>query len=345
MKTIFAKSIGTASVIFLTVLFGCTRKTESKGNDFPTKVKIETVKESRDVNTFNYVGTIEEKTSIALSFSSMGMIEKIYVSEGEFVFGGQLLARLDPTSAQSMLEVADASLKQAQDGYNRLKSIHDKGSLTEIQMVDIETKLQQAKSAYSIAKKNLENCTLRAPASGVIGKKMAEAGEHSVIGKAVLTILDISSVKIGFSVPENEISIIPSDCKSTITVAALGHKEFIGKKIEKSVKANVISHSYPAHIILPNPQKELLPGMVCMVELTSENKVQGIVIPIRIIQTTSDGHKFVWIDKGGIAKRTFVTTGIAKGNGVEVTSGLSTGDRMVTEGYQKISEEEKIIGQ
>ena len=345
MKTIFAKSIGTVSVISLAVLFGCTYKTKFKDDDLPTKVKIETVKESKEVSTFNYVGTIEEKTSTALSFSSMGMIEKIYVSEGEFVSGGQLLAKIDPSSAQSMLDVADASLKQAQDGYDRLKSIYDKGSLTEIQMVDIETKLQQAKSAYNIAEKNLENCSLHAPASGVIGKKMAEVGEYSVMGKAVLTILDISSVKIGFSIPENEISIIPTDCKSTITVAALGHKEFNGKKIEKSVKANAVSHTYLAHIILSNPQKELLPGMVCRIALAPENKVQEIVIPISTIQTTSAGHKFVWIDKGGTAKRMFVTTGAAKGNGVEVTSGLSAGDSIVTDGYQKISEDDKITGQ
>lgn len=337
------KSIATVSVISLAVLSGCSRKTVSKDNKLPVKVKIETVTESNAVSTLNYIGTIEEKSSTALGFSSLGTIEKIFISEGDYVSRGQLLARLDPASAQSMLDAAEATLKQARDGYDRLKSVHDKGSLTEIQMVDIETKLQQAQSSYDIAKKNLGNCSLYAPASGIIGKKMAEAGEYSVVGKAVLTILDISSVKIKFSVPEGEISAIPSDCKSTITVTALG-KKFTGKNIEKNVLANAISHNYPAHVVLPNPNKEMLPGMVCKVELTPDNIVQGIVIPIGIVQTTSDRQKFVWTDKNGIAKRTFVTTGAAKGNRIEITNGLSTGDRIVTEGYQKISEDDKIIG-
>lgn len=345
MKTIFVKSICAALVLSLAVLSGCNKKTQPKGNDQSMKVKIETVEESNAASILNYVGTIEEKTSTALSFSTLGMIEKIYVSEGDLVSHGQLLAKVDPASAQSILDATDATLKQAKDGYDRLKSLHEKGSLPEIQWVDIETKLQQAQSSYNIAKKNLENCSLYAPAGGVVGKRMAEAGEYSIVGKAVLTILDISSVKVRFSVPENEISGIPYDCRSTITVPAIGNKKFEALKIEKSVSASLISHTYPAYIILYNPKKELLPGMVCTVELFPFSKSKVVVIPISIIQTTADGQKFVWCDKTGYAKRILVTTGAAKGNGVEITSGLSVGDRIVTEGYQKISEDVKIIGQ
>jgi membrane fusion protein, multidrug efflux system len=342
MKIIIVKSIGTAFLLLIAVLCGCMDKAQSKKIDSTVNVKIVTVEESDAANTLDYVGTIEEKSSTGLSFSTMGTIEKIYVSEGDYVSAGKLLAKLDPSSAQSLLDAAEASLKQAQDAYDRLKSVHDKGSLTEIQMVDIETKLQQAQSSYNIAKKNLANCLLHAPLSGVVGKRMAEAGEYAIIGKSVLTILDISSVKARFSVPENEISSIVSDCKSTITVSAFGDKKFDGKMIVKSVMANAISHTYPVHIDLSNPQKELLPGMVCKVKLTPDKKYQSIVIPIGIIQTMADGRKFVWSDKGGIAKRTFITTGLAKGNGVEIISGLSSGDRIISEGYQKISEEDKL---
>jgi len=345
MKTIFVKSTGAALVLSFAVLSGCNNIPQPKSNDRSIKVRIETVEESNEADILSYVGTIEEKSSTALSFSTLGTIEKIFVSEGEYVSRGQLLASLNPASAQSMFDAAEAALNQARDAYERLSSVHDNGSLPEIQMVDIETKLQQAQSSYNIARKNLENCSLYAPSSGVVGNKMAEAGEYSVVGKAILIILDISSVKARFSVPENEISVIASDCRSSIAVSALGGKKFGGKKIEKSVAANPISHSYPAYIILPNPQKELLPGMVCTVELSPDIKPAGIVIPIGIIQTISDGQKFVWCDEGGIAKRIYVTTGSAKNNGVEITSGLSAGDRIVTEGYQKISEGDKIIGQ
>lgn len=334
-------------IVSIALITGCNHPRADESVIRPAmKVKIETVEETTTSSILSYVGAVEEISSIALSFAIPGMIEKIFVAEGTYVSRGQLLARLDPASAQSMFEAAEATLKQARDGYTRLKSVHNEGSLPEIQMVEIETKLQQAQSSYEIAKNNLENCSLYAPVPGVIGEKMAEAGEYAVVGKAILSILDISSVKVNFSVPENEIASIPAVCQSTITVSALGNESFEGKKIEKSVSAHPVSHTYPAHIVLLNPQKELLPGMVCRVELYPDRDVQqSIVIPIAVIQSMADGQKFVWCDRGGVASRVMVTTGTVRGNGIEVTSGLSAGDRIVTEGYQKISEGAKIIGQ
>jgi RND family efflux transporter MFP subunit len=332
------------AVIFLlpVLLCCCSSKPIQKQELSIHKVKTESVTESNLMNTLDYVGVVEDKSTVAQSFSGIGTIEKVYVSEGQHVSKGQLLARLNPTSAQNLFDAAGSSLKQAQDGYTRLKSIHDNGSLPEIQMVDIETKLQQARSTYNIAKKNLEDCSLYAPVDGIIGKRMAEAGENAIPGKTVLTIMDISSVKIRFSVPEREISLIPSDCNSMITVTALGDKIFYGKSVEKSVNANAVSHTYPVHITLANLQKDLLPGMVCKVVVDVNKKSLSIVIPIGIIQIKADGQKFVWTARDGVAKRILVTTGEAKGNGVEIVSGLSAGDRIITEGYQKISEGDKI---
>jgi RND family efflux transporter MFP subunit len=344
MKSYFLKSIAAVLGASFAFFYGCSDQNPLKENNPVVKVKIETIEESDAVSKLDYVGIIEERSSTALGFSTMGTVEKIFVSEGDFVRKGQMLAKLDQSPARSMLEAAEATLKQAQDAYDRLKSIYEKGSLPEIQMVEIETKLQQAQSSHDLAKKNFDNCTLYAPADGVIGKKMAETGEYFITGTSILTILDISSVKARFSVPENEISRISPDCISEITVAALGNKKFRGKRIEKSVVANSISHTYPAYIIISAPEKNLLPGMVCRVELTPSDKPQGIVVPIGIIQTTSDGQKFIWTEKEGMAKRKFVSTGITRGNGVEILSGLSSGDRIITQGYHKISEDAKIAG-
>jgi RND family efflux transporter MFP subunit len=342
MKTYFLKSKCTAFVLSVAVIYGCTHGRQPEKNDPSMNVTVETVVESNAATTLDYVGVIEERSSTALGFPTLGTIDKIYVSEGDFVSAGQLLAKLDPISAQDMLDAAEATLRQAQDGYKRLKSIYDKGSLPEVQMVDIETKLQQAQSSYNITKKNLKNCTLYSPVSGVVGKTMAETGENALIGKPVLTILDVSSVKAGISVPEGEISLIPAGCKSEITVAALRDKVFHGTGIEKSVSVNMISHTYPAYVTVPNPKRELLPGMICKIVISTGNRPSVITVPINIVQTTSDGKKFVWMDDMGTAKRMIITTGMAKGNRVVVTSGLSAGDRIITEGYQKVSEGGKI---
>lgn len=332
------------SIIFFcfTTLPGCNSQSSQPPENPPIIVKTETVTESDQMNILSYAGVVEDISSVALSFPVPGTVEKVFVSEGEKVQKGRLVAKLDTLSAQSVFNAAGSSLKQAKDGYERLRSIYEKGSLPDVQMVDIETKLNQAQSTYDIAQRNLENCSLYAPISGVVGKRMTEAGENALPGKTIITLMDISSVKVSFSVPENEISRIPSDCESVISVSALDGRQFKARRVEKNIIANQISHTYPASITLPNPRRELLPGMVCRVDLNAGNEGSAIVIPIEVVMTSADGRKFVWCDENGTASRRFIATGNLKGNGVEVKEGLSAGERIVTEGFHKISEGDKI---
>lgn len=342
MKSIFIRPATIITGIAIAFLSGCSGEIKPEGNEPVINVETDTVRVSDEAGKLEYVGIIEEKSSVAPGFSVPGTIESISVSEGEFVRKGQLLAKLDNSSAQSIMEAAEATLKQAQDGFERLKSIYDKGSLPEIQMVDIETRLHQAQSSYYLAEKNLMDCSLYSPADGVIGKKLAEAGEYTIPGKAIITILDISTVKVRFSVPENEISIISPDCEFEITVTSMGSRTFRGTRLEKSVVANPVSHAYPSHVTLNNQGKELLPGMVCNIRLSLPDHSGGIVVPVVVVQNTPEGRKFVWIESDGIARRSFVKTGAVKGNGIEILEGLSAGDRIITGGYQKIGEGDKI---
>lgn len=330
------------ALVLVISMSSCQSRTISAKENQPLRVKTETIKESDQMNTLNYVGVVEDNSSVALSFSGIGTIERIFVTEGQHVSRGQLVARLNPTSAKNMYDAAESSLKQAKDAYARIKSIHDNGSLPEIQMVEMETKLQQAQSAFNIAHKNLEDCSLYSPISGIVGRKNAEAGENTIVGKQVVTICDISSVKVRFSVPESEIALIAANCESTIAVSAVGDRKFSGKELEKSVLANPVSHTYPVHITISNPDKELLPGMVCKVGISLGERAQCIVIPIDAVRSASNGLSFVWLVKDGFVKRSFITTGEARGNGVEIRSGLTAGDSIITRGYQKISEGDKI---
>ncbi len=180
------------------------------------------------------------RTSHRLHRFRSGTVEKVFVSEVKR-FKRRLVAKLDTLSAQSVFNAAGSSLKQAKDGYERLRSIYEKGSLPDVQMVDIETKLNQAQSTYDIAQRNLENCSLYAPISGVVGKRMTEAGENALPGKTIITFLDISSVKVSFSVPET--SYRGSLRLRSVIVFRLLTEDVQGKKVEKNIIANQISHT------------------------------------------------------------------------------------------------------
>lgn len=330
------------------LLFACNSKKTEQQESKTIPVKVLEISTSEMANVKNYVGTVEESTAISLSFSQMGTVEEIFVQEGQSVQKGQLLATLNNATAENLYQGALAKLHQAQDAYDRLMKVHENGSLPDIKFVEVETGLQQAKSMAAVTKKNMDDCKLYAPQNGVISKREIEAGMNVMPSMQAFKLVTIETVFIKISVPENEIGNITKGKTANIAVAALDNAVFTGKITMKGVSANAMSHTYEAKIEIKNPQSQLMPGMICKVELlsatskTEHAQSSEIVVPNRCIQILADGKRYVWLANDGVAQRQFVEIGDLTNNGIVITEGLSTGDQLITEGFLKISEGTKI---
>ena len=327
------------------LICSCTGKKEQEAKA-PIRVKTEVASTATSVNGQTYVGMVEEQEATAVSFTGMGVVKRVLVNEGQAVAKGQLIAEMDDTQPRNLLSGAEAQMTQANDALERFKMLHDAGSLPEVQWVEIQSKVAQAKSQLDVAKKNLADCRLVAPVSGIIGKKMIGAGETALPSQAVVSILDISSVKVKVAIPEAEIGGISGNTSSIIKVEAIG-SSFEGGRIEKGVQADALTHTYDIRINVANRERKLLPGMVASVSFGSEKsevKTEQLSMPVTAVQKKADGSLFVWtIEKDSTAHRTTITTGETLGNRIVVTTGISEGERIVTEGYQKLSENTKVI--
>ena len=330
------------SILGLLAILMAVSCSEKKGGEpkAPIRVKTQIVSPGFVDNAQTYVGIIEENEGTAVSFTSMGVVKRVFVTEGQAVGRGQLIAEMDDTQARSLLNGAEAQMTQANDALERYGMLHDNGSLPEVQWVEIQSKVAQAKSQLEIAKKNLADCRLIAPVSGIIGHKQIKAGETALPSQAVATILDISTIKVKVAIPEAELAGINTHTPTTIRVEAAG-REVNGGRIEKGVVADALTHTYDVRIHVVNNDRKLLPGMVASVRFLSEGSqaISGKSLPVTAVQKAADGSMFVWtIGNDKKAHRTQVTIGQTQGNHVTVTDGLNIGQRVVTEGYQKLSE-------
>jgi RND family efflux transporter MFP subunit len=234
-------------------------------------------------------------------------------------------------------------MQQANDALQRYGMLHDNGSLPEVKWVEVQSKVAQAKSQLDIARKNLADCSLTAPVSGIIGKKPINAGETALPSQTVVTILDISKVKVKVSVPDTEISSIAENTPSSIRVDALD-MEFEGGRIEKGVQADMLTRTYDIRINVQNPGGKLLPGMVASVNFNSQSQSGLLSVPVYAVQKRTDGSAFVWTIRGdSTAHRTNIKIGSVSGNDILIEDGLSEGSIIVTEGYQKLGEGTKVI--
>ena len=330
----------------LTVLMVCScgEKKES-GVKAPTRVKTQMVMPAFSDGAQTYVGIVEEREATAVSFTSMGVVKRVLVSEGQAVGRGQLIAEIDNTQALNVLSGAEAQMTQANDALQRYQMLHDNGSLPEVQWVEIQSKVAQAKSQLEVARKNLADCRLTAPVSGIIGRKQVGVGETAMPSQAVVSILDISTVKVKVAIPEAEIGSINANTPSAVKVEAID-REYQGGRIEKGVQADALTHTYDVRINVVNSDRKLLPGMVASVKFMTDGSqaISGRMLPVTAVQKKADGSLFVWtVDGDSTAHRATVTISGTMGNYVSISSGLNIGQRVVTEGYQKLSDGTKVI--
>ncbi len=326
------------------LLWSCSNGKVQEKNASKTSVKVQTLTlDSSYIGSphRNYVGTIEAQATVSLSFSNGGLITSLPLNEGQKARKGQLLGKLDSQTAQSSYNAARSTLEQAEDGYKRAQKVYEQGSLPEVKWIEIQSKVEQARAMEQIAKKSLNDCNLYAPFSGMVGSYLLEEGSNALPMQPVMTFLNIDTVIVKFSVPENEISSVQLGDKLSIVVAALDYKQFNCYITEKGVAANTLSHSYTVKAAIANKDYSLLPGMVSKVLYGPSSEEQTLNIPANIIQTGSQGY-YVWINDNGIAKRQNVKVGNYVGDNVIIKEGLKIGQQIITEGYLKLSDGCKI---
>ena len=326
------------------MVVSCSQKKEQQAKA-PVRVKTETIGMAGTSQLQQYVGLVEESEGTAVSFTGMGVVRSVLVSEGQSVKRGQLIAVMDDTQARNLLSGAEAQMAQANDALERYRLLHDNGSLPEVQWVEIQSKVAQAKSQLEVAKKNLADCRLTAPVGGVVGRKLVQAGETAMPSQAVVNILDINSVKVKVAVPEAEMAAITAHTSSVVKVEAV-NRTYQGGRIEKGVQADALTHTYDIRINVSNTDRKLLPGMVASVQLNTHaaGDSQLLTIPVTAVQKKADGSLFVWtVDERSTAHRTAVAIGSTLGNRIAIVNGVASGMRVVTEGYQKLSEGTKVV--
>lgn len=293
-------------------------------------------------NGTEYVGVVNSSVQADLSFQVPGQVKSVNVTEGQTVRKGQLLAELECENLISSNEAAQSSLRQAQDGYNRLKALYENGSLPEVKFIEIQTQLAQAKSMANIAAKNLKEARLIAPFDGVITTKNIESGESVIPAIKKFTLSKLKPLEVKVSIPENEIAVVKTGDKCAVSVAAVGGKEMKGRVVEKNVIANRLSHTYEVKIKFDEEPDNIMPGMVCNVNLYGNENKSALTLPAKVIQMDANGNHFVWCIENGVSKRQQITVGKLTSSGIEILSGIDAASQVISDGSHKVCEGAKV---
>lgn len=325
----------------LIMMASCKQKQEIvKEESTSIRVKAQAVHTENGQTSLSYSGTVEAEQTIPLTFQTSGTVDEVLVEEGDVVHKGQLLAVVNKDDNQSIYNSSLAMYEQAKDAYDRMKKVYDKGSLSEVKWVEMETNLKKAESQLEISKNNLDKCNLYAPTSGMVGTRNIEPGQSSISSFSPIELVKIEIVSVKISVPENEIGKIKKGMTAIFTISALDNKSFEGTITNIGVVADQFSRTYEVKMTVNNANLEMKPGMVCDVILNTSTQKELVVVPYTAVSKDSKGNSFVYVvqpDNQSVRKQ-IIRIGTYQTTGIEVLDGLVANQRIVVEGKEKLSE-------
>lgn len=363
-NTVKALLIGTA--ILLT---GC------KGA--PT-VKYTTVKVERQEikSSVTATGTIEPVTLVEVGTQVSGIISHIYVDYNSTVKKGQVIAELDRENLNSQLETAQAQLESAksdlsyqEQNFERQKTLHDKGHISDNDFELARLSYQQAKATYNqriqsvkTARTNLGYATITSPIDGIILTRAVEEGQTVASSFSTPTLFtiakDLTDMRVIADIDEADIGGVREGQRVYFTVDAFPDDVFEGRvtqvRQEATTESSVVT--YEVVISAPNPELKLKPGLTANVTIITKEVQNVLAVPVAALSFTPNenllkdgetiadcqGKSKVWVREGNVIKAIPVETGENNGILAEIKNGLKGGEDVITEFCieQRIQEEE-----
>lgn len=317
-------------------LYSCNMVRQEKSVVQEPAVRVlSTAKSSQTVSSSKYIGSLRPTRIVTVTSSCSGTLKSFNLRAGDKLNEGQLICEVESSAIKSAYEMAEATLKQAEDGYERLSKAYGSGSIPEVKMVEMETDLSKARASYEAASQALERCSIKAPFTGVVEEVYINGGNEVNFATPLVKMVDTESLEISISVPENEISRLKTGESASVEVPAL-EKVFKAKLISKGVIASPLSHSYECFFAPMSHVSGIMPGMACRLTLDSSVS-EALVIPSTAV-LTDKGGRYVWaVNTDNRVEKTYVEVSGYSGKGVVVAGGLPEGLRVIIEGSRKVS--------
>jgi RND family efflux transporter MFP subunit len=333
--------ISITAVVFIS---SCGKKSESKDETQVKKltlVKVMDIAPKSFTDNFNVVGVVKPFASAKVSSEEGGLILSIVKDKGSFVSRGQVVVQLKKDVENASLESALAQLELAKLNYEKQEQLYKENATTEIAFRTAALQLDAAEKGLDIIRTHISKGFVRSPISGVVDDRFLNKGEMSSPGVPILSIVDVSRVKISAGVPERHVKDIRIGQGVKITCDVLPGAEFTGQISYVSPTLSPTTRTFEIEIVINNGDRLLKPEMNASVEVAKFQLSDAVVIPQDYIVDNGD-EIYVFVLEGDIAKKRLIETGGREGNAVLVTNGLNIGDKLIFEGFQTVSDGEKV---
>ncbi|WP_417201418.1 efflux RND transporter periplasmic adaptor subunit [Bizionia sp.] len=322
--------------------------------------KLDTVKKLPLVTTFELnqkvfnhfleiQGNVSTKQNVLVYPEMPGILEKVFVKEGQRVKKGDLLARINDGGLGQQLAQLETQAELAKTTFERQQRLWDQKIGSEMQYLQSKTSYISQKNMVAQLKSQIEKTMITAPFDGVIDNVLKEEGTVVApgMGSEVFRIINLSDMYIEAEVPESYIGAITKGKNVEVFFPILG-KTIEAKVRQTSNYINPNNRSFRVEIAIPNPTGEIKPNLTARLKINDYKNDQAYLIPQSIISENADGHQYVYVATGknknneAVVKRMVITTGRTQGDVIEVLNSFEKGVEIIEEGARTVNDGQTV---
>lgn len=295
-----------------------------------------------------FQASIKTRKNVLLYPEFNGILNKIYVREGQKVKKGMLLAHIDDSGLKSQLEQLGIQTALSKTKLERIQRLWDQKIGAEINMLEAKAMYESNLKSITQLKKQIEKTEIRAPFSGTIDEIIANTGTNLMPGQTpVMRIVNLDKMYTEANVPERYLKSIKIGTEAIIEIPVLG-REYKSKIRQTGSFINPNNRSFRIEAPLVDSDNLTRPNLTSKLKILDYSNQKAILIPLRVIKENAKNENYVYKLKSDqkkgvyLTQQVFLKLGKKTQDRVEVLEGLIAGDLIVDEGASIVENNQRV---
>ncbi|UFH54025.1 efflux RND transporter periplasmic adaptor subunit [Spirosoma sp. KNUC1025] len=298
-------------------------------------VTVNRVEESAVSQQLVKTGNLIPYREANITATTAGKVTRVNFDLGTQVRQGQTLVELDNRLRELSLQATQLNIDKLKKDVNRYNTLLAGNATTEIQVNETRYNYESAVNQAEQIQKQIQDANVKAPINGQIVQKAIEPGVYITVGSTLGKVLDIARLKVNVLVNESDVYQLRKGQSVNVSADVFPGKVFTGQ-ITYIAPQGTDEHNYPVEITIANANT-LKAGTFVNVDFSQKSNQKALQIP-RIALVESIKNPYVYVVDNNVARQRKITVGRDFGDTIEVLTGLSAGDEVVTTGQLNLSD-------
>ncbi|HEY5687302.1 MAG TPA: efflux RND transporter periplasmic adaptor subunit [Yeosuana sp.] len=306
-----------------------------------TTVKVEA---QNFVHYLELQGNVQTKQNLVIYPEMGGILEHVYVKEGQRVTKGQLLAKLDDGGLSQQLAQLQIQTDLAKTTFDRQERLWNQKIGSEIQYLQAKSSFEAQQKLVNQVKSQLAKTNITAPFTGIVDDVITNQGSVVAPGQTpIIRIINLDNMYIETEVPESYISNV------SVNKAVIVEIPILGKTIEGIIRQasnfiNPANRTFKIEIAVPNKDGAIKPNLTARLKINDYTNPNAMLIPQSVISENAEGDQYIYLvnnkntENEATAQRIIISTGKTQGDVIEVLSGLSDNAEIINEGARSVQD-------